>query len=51
MVRCGSGEGPIREFNCVERLLTRSLRYRSGFDLSPPGRGTTKPLQPNLITL
>src|SRR5882724_2871301 len=50
IVRCAAGEGPLRESECVERPLTRSLRWRSGFDLSPPGRGEKKPLQPKLIT-
>jgi hypothetical protein len=39
IVRCAAGEGPLRESGYVERPLTRSLRWRSGFDLSPPGRG------------
>jgi hypothetical protein len=51
IVRCESGEGPLRESECVERPLTRSLRWRSGFDLSPPGRGVKAPLQPEFITV
>jgi hypothetical protein len=51
IVRCAAGEGPLREFECVERPLTRSLRWRSGFDLSPPGRGEKEPLQPEFIKL
>ncbi|MEA2819164.1 MAG: hypothetical protein QOJ86_1168 [Bradyrhizobium sp.] len=43
--------GTLRECECVERPLTRSLRWRSGFDLSPPGRGENEPLQPNFIML
>jgi hypothetical protein len=51
IVRCASGEGIFRKSECVERPLTRSLRWRSGFDLSPPGRGEKEPLQPKFITL
>jgi hypothetical protein len=39
IVRCAAGEGPLRESGCVERPLTRSLRWRYGFDLSPAERG------------
>jgi hypothetical protein len=51
IVRCAAGEGPIREYECVERPLTRSLRWRFGFDLSPLGRGEKEPLQPEFTTL
>jgi hypothetical protein len=51
IVRCASGEGTLRESECVERPLTRSLRWRSGFDLSPPGRGEKQPHHPEFITL
>jgi hypothetical protein len=51
IVRCAAGEGPIRESECVERPLTRSLRWRYGFDLSPPGKGEKAPLQPEFIML
>src|SRR6059058_4638184 len=27
IVRCAAGEGPLRESECVERPLTRSLRF------------------------
>jgi hypothetical protein len=37
--RCAAGEGPLREVERAERPLTRSLRCRFGFDLSPAGRG------------
>jgi hypothetical protein len=46
IVRCAAGEGPLHKSECVERPLTRSLRWRSGFDLSPAGRGGQEPLQP-----
>jgi hypothetical protein len=51
IVRCAAGEGPLRESERVEKPLTRSLRWRSGFDLSPPGRDKKEPLQPKFITL
>ena len=51
IVRCAAGEGRLRESECVERPLTRSLRWRSGFDLSPPGRGEKESLQPKSIML
>jgi cytochrome P450 len=38
---------------CVERPLTRSLRWRSGFDLSPAGRGSLsihRPVPPSSNT-
>src|SRR3954451_16349312 len=46
IVRCAAGEGSF----CVERPLTRSLRWRSGFELSPQGRGEKEPLQSKFIT-
>src|SRR5712671_562898 len=46
IVRCAAGEGPLRESECVERPLTRSLRWRSGFDLSPAGRGDASRFDP-----
>jgi hypothetical protein len=49
IVRCAAGEGLLGVSECVERPLTRSLRWRSGFDLSPPGRGEEKPLLPKFI--
>jgi hypothetical protein len=49
IVRCAAGEGPFRGSGCVEKPLTRSLRWRSGFDLSPPGRGEKETLQPGHI--
>jgi hypothetical protein len=51
IVRCAAGEGLLRESERVERPLTRSLRWRSGFDLSPPGRGEKEPRQPEFITV
>jgi hypothetical protein len=51
IVRCAAGEGSLRESECVERPLTRSLRWRSGFDLSPPGRGEKGPRQSEFITV
>ncbi|MEA2897965.1 MAG: hypothetical protein QOJ84_3580 [Bradyrhizobium sp.] len=51
IVRCAAGEGTFRESECVESPLTRSLRWRFGFDLSPPGRGEKEPLEPKFTTL
>jgi hypothetical protein len=51
IVRCAAGERLLRDSAGVERPLTRSLRLRSGFDLSPPGRGEKEPLQSQFITL
>jgi hypothetical protein len=51
IVRCAAGEGALRKSECVERPLTRSLRWRSGFDLSPAGRGEKEPLQTKFVML
>jgi hypothetical protein len=51
IVRCAAGEGPLRKYECTERPLTRSLRWRFGFDLSPPGRGEKHLLQREFIKI
>jgi hypothetical protein len=51
IVRCAAGEGTLRESEYAERPLTRSLRWRSGFDLSHKGRGEKEPLHPEFFML
>jgi hypothetical protein len=51
IVRCAAGEETFCEFECAERPLTRSLRWRSGFDLSHKGRGEKEPLHPEFFML
>jgi hypothetical protein len=51
IVRCAAGEGPIREHECVRETPHPKPALRSGFDLSPAGRGEKEPLQPEFITV
>jgi hypothetical protein len=46
IVRCAAGEGPFRESELRGQTPHPKPALRSGFDLSPPGRGEKEPLQP-----
>src|SRR5712672_2061909 len=46
IVRCAAGEGLLRGSECMERPLTRSHRWRSGFVLYPLGRGEEAVFRP-----
>jgi hypothetical protein len=49
IVRCAAGEGTVRESELRGETPHPKPALRSGFDLSPPGRGEKEPLQPKFI--
>jgi hypothetical protein len=51
IVRCAAGEGTFRKPELRGETPHPKPALRSGFDLSPPGRGEKEPLQPKFIML